>query len=151
VLLLYIVGKTYMAEPVEIMTWQDFTGDFYLGDGLGVNWLLSIKPDQNFVLRTGSDLGITRDYSGSIVITNSQILLSTPENGIFMPQTLIPVQWGQRRYLIPTDDLASFCEWQSKGLEPRKGMWGIVYLRLNDWDLPAEGQPITLNGNSLCR
>jgi hypothetical protein len=100
----------------------------------------------------GWDLGPTTDeYKGSIVITNGQVLLSTPENGRFMPQTLIPVQWGQRQYLILTEDIATFCEWRSKGLEPRKMIYGIAYLRMKDWDLPAEGQPITLDGVSLCR
>jgi hypothetical protein len=150
VLLFYIIGKSYIARPIEIVKWQDFMGDFYLGNGLGVNWLLSIKPDQSFFLQTYTDLGATRTYSGSVVITNSQIVLNTSENKFPMPQTLIPVQWGQRRYLIRIDDLASFCESRRDGLEPRQGGWGSVYLRVNDWDLPAEGQPITLNGNSPC-
>jgi hypothetical protein len=151
-LMLYIVGKTYMAKPVEIMTVQDFTGDYYLSNGLSIIWHLTIMPDQDFILQLGSDLGSADEYTGSIVITNGQVLLSTPENGRFMPQTLIPVQWGQRQYLILMEDLTTFCEWRSKGLEPRKTSWGsVAYLRMNDWNLPAEGQPITLDGISLCR
>ncbi len=152
VLLLVIVGKTYISQPVKLMNWQDFQGDYFLGNGLGIIWDLTIKPEQKFQLHMGSDLGTVAEYTGSIVITNGQVLLSTSENGRWMPQTLIPVQWGQRHYLILKEDIADFCEWRSKGLEPRKTMLGsIAYIRIKDWDLPAEGQPITLDGISLCR
>jgi hypothetical protein len=152
VLLLYIIGEIYLPKPIEVMTWQDFQGDYFLGDGLGIIWDLTIKPEQKFQLHMGSDLGTIAEYTGSTVITNGQVLLSTPENGRWMPQTLIPVQWGQRHYLILKEDIADFCEWRSEGLEPRKGIWGsVAYLRMKDWYLPAEGQPITLDGISLCR
>ncbi len=152
VLLLVIVVRTYTTQPVELMTWQDFQGVYYLGDGLGINWLLTIKPEHKFILQMGDDLGSQWEYTGTVVITNGQVLLSTPENGRWMPQTVVPVQWGQRHYLILNKDIADFCEWRIKGYEPRKGIWGITaYLRMKDWDLPAEGQPITLDGISLCR
>ena len=152
VLLLVIVGRAYITQPVELMTWQDFQGVYYLGNGLGINWHLTIKPEQKFILQMDTDLGTHWEYTGSIVITNGQVFLSTPENGTWMPQTLIPVQWGQRHYLILKEDIADFCEWRSEGLEPRKIIWGsIAYLRMKDWDLPAEGQPTTLDGISLCR
>jgi hypothetical protein len=68
VLLLYIIGEIYLPKPIEVMTWQDFQGVYYLGDGLGINWHLTIKPDQNFILQTSSDLGPTTEvYKGSIV------------------------------------------------------------------------------------
>jgi hypothetical protein len=151
-LLLVLVMRSYITQPVQLMTWQDFQGVYYLGDGLGIIWDLTIQPEQKFLLHMGSDLGVVAEYTGTIVIINGQVLLSTPENGRWMPQTAVPVQWGQRHYLVLKEDIADFCEWRSEGLEPRKSILGnIAYLRMNDWELPAEGQPITLDGIPLCR
>lgn len=54
---------------------------------------------------------------------------------------MVPVRWGDRRYLLEERDLPEFCLRVRSGEEPRRTSEGIFYLREGDWERPAAGQP----------
>src|SRR6266404_7128702 len=60
---------------------------------------------------------------------------------------LIPVEWGERLYLMHKDSLTEFCNAINLGLEPRSGVgtdWylGIFYLRNGDENKSTSGHPV---------
>jgi hypothetical protein len=62
-----------------------------------------------------------------------------------LAEDFTPVRWGARRYLIPTDDIAGFCNEVNAGSEPRNDVHGRYPLRLGDEKLAVEGAPILPN------
>ncbi len=59
---------------------------------------------------------------------------------------LVPIQWGERLYLIEKEELSEFCNAINLGLEPRNdlrsnGYLGSFYLRNGDQNKSASGHP----------
>lgn len=111
-----------------------WAGDYFTGDGLGVNVSLTIAPNSGYVFEWHSCLGLYDRNYGPIQCTSNVIRLSfTFENkregfeGI--SQELVPIQWGPRSYLVSTDDIIGFCNNVNQGTEPRKGAHGLYLLR----------------------
>jgi len=132
----------------ELKTLPDhpWAGEYYAGDGLGVNTSLSIAPKSGFVFEWHGCLGLYDRNYGAVVSTNDRLRLSfTFENqqkgfqGI-APE-LIPVQWGERRYLVPADDVVGFCNRVNDGSEPRDGAHGFFLLRKGDEKKQVAGSP----------
>ena len=59
---------------------------------------------------------------------------------------LVPVAWGDRRYLVPEAEIASFRSAVEQGHEPRGGPHGAFYLRCDDWWKAVEGLPTLPDG-----
>ena len=51
------------------------------------------------------------------------------------------VNWGERQYLLHTNDLLPFCEAVVRGREPRKSYAGEYYLAVSDIEKPVNGLP----------
>ena len=150
---------------------QDFIGDYYLGDGLGVRWSLAIHSDLTFDLLRDTDVGPYDRFAGEIVIQNDRIQLIpssqttyvqnnasplTPAGEVLVlrnwrlmrdeTHTLIPVKWGPRRYLVFANRLAEFCEEESRDIQ-----WNFdTYLRKDAGNLKASGKSTAPGGNVLC-
>src|SRR6266581_3002863 len=114
-----------------------WAGEYYAGDGLGVNTTLSIAPKSGFVFEWHGCLGLYDRNYGAVTWTNGRVRLSfTFENqrkgfqGI-APE-LVSIAWGPRRYLVPTDDIIGFCNSINDGREPRSGVHGFYLLRKGD-------------------
>jgi hypothetical protein len=125
---------------------HEWAGEYYAGDGLGVNTSVVIAPKSGYVFEWHGCLGLYDRNYGAVVWTNGRIRLSfTFENqrkafqGI-APE-LIPVSWGSRRYLIPADDLVGFCNNVNEGREPRNGSHGLYLLRRGDENKRVTGLP----------
>ncbi|MBL8078386.1 MAG: hypothetical protein JNM55_10530 [Anaerolineales bacterium] len=128
---------------------QDFSGEYYMG--FYWSWHLSIKTDSTFTLEVFTDMGGQMEYSGNFVVENNQFRLITSDENFNEPTELIPVKWGQRRYIITADMVDDFCYDISQKWEPRDMVvGGPFYLRENDWEKPAEWLPVLLNGFPLC-
>jgi hypothetical protein len=134
--------------PASVL--QDFSGEYYEGDGLGMIFFLSIHPDKTFSFRAGTDTGGSWEYSGAIINSINEVKLISTERALFEPHNLIPVKWGDRRYLVANDGVSDFCKWVDEGWEPRDHIFGMFYLRINDWEIPAKGQPISPQGELIC-
>jgi hypothetical protein len=55
-----------------------------------------------------------------------------PEAMRLEPMTLVPLRWGQRRYLVRQGALAEFCDSIAQGTEPRSVPAGWEFLRAGD-------------------
>jgi hypothetical protein len=110
-----------------------WAGEFYAGDGLGVNQLLVIAPKSGFVFEWHGCLGLYDRNYGRVAWTNNAIHLSftfsnQTEGFQGMAPQLVPVPWGKRMYLVPADDLIGFCNEVNQGNEPRSDVHGLYLL-----------------------
>jgi hypothetical protein len=121
-------------------------GDYYFGDGLGVNCSLSIKLDGHFDFRWRGCLGVYDLNTGSATVVAGHLIL-TPERpnvregfrGTATDFHLI--SWGDRLYLVPETERAAFCNAVNQGNEPRSDMHGRFHLRANDPAKKVTGLP----------
>jgi hypothetical protein len=121
-------------------------GDYYFGDGLGVNCTLAITPEGRFSFEWRGCLGVYDRNSGEARIADGHLILKpewpNPRDGFRGSSTdLIPVRWGERSYLVPTQDAEDFCNEVNQGREPRDGPHGHSYLRTDDWKKQVAGLP----------
>ncbi len=123
-----------------------FAGEYYFGDGKGVNCTLQLKGDSTFAFEWTGCLGVYDQNDGYAEIEDNLIrLIPTKPNlkkgfkGI--DTELLPVAWDQRKYLIPTDQILEFCSAVNQGNEPRNQHYGLYYLRRGDWAGNAVGFP----------
>src|SRR5438034_3584564 len=137
---------------------HEWAGEYYAGDGLGVNTSVVIAPESGYVFEWHGCLGLYDRNYGTVAWTNGRVRLSfTFENqrkgfqGI-APE-LIPISWGSRHYLIPADDVIGFCNSVNEGREPRAGTFGSYLLRKGDENktvvnlpkVPAEFRPYLMD------
>lgn len=140
---------------------KEFEGNYYMGDGLGLSCVFRINADATFTLVSATDSGYREDYEGSISVENMRFVL-TPNKKVaelelcFHP-TVIPINWGERKYLLPDDDdefskfiASNFCEEIKSGDEPRDSYLGSSYLRSSDIHSSVRGLPTKPNGQLQC-
>jgi hypothetical protein len=125
---------------------HEWAGEYYAGDGVGVNTSVVIAPHSGYVFEWHGCLGLYDRNYGTASWTNGRICLSvTFENQRKGFQGLapefIPVSWGHRRYLIPADDFIGFCNNINEGSEPRNDSHGFYFLRRGDEKKPVTGFP----------
>jgi hypothetical protein len=122
------------------------SGEYYSGDGLGVNWNLELCQDGTFEFSWDGCLGNYDHQSGRWDIADGLItfqVLDRKPDGLdhSLPSSLRPVRWGERLYLVPADELLEFCNQVNDGAEPRGDPHGLVLLRRDDWMLPVSSSP----------
>jgi hypothetical protein len=125
---------------------HEWAGEYFAGDGLGVNVSFAIAPKSGYVFEWHGCLGLYDRNYGDVTWKNGQISLSFTfqndrEGFQGIAPEFIPVAWGPRRYLIPADDVVGFCNEVNEGREPRDGSYGSYLLRNGDENLPATGVP----------
>lgn len=136
-------GGLAAADSVAL---KDVAGDYYFGDGTGVNCTLKLSTRGKFSFQWRGCLGTYDENEGNFTITKG-VLNITPKKPNIQegfrgtPTKFFPVTWGTRMYLIPTDDIIEFCSDVNQGREPRGWSWGQYYLQRNDWDKPVTGRP----------
>ena len=129
------------------LTNHPWAGEYYCGDGLGVNVSLLLAPGAGYVFEWHGCLGLYDRNYGNVTETNGSIRLSfTFQNerkgfqGI--AEEFIPVPWGERHYLIPSDKIVGFCNNVNEGTEPRDAGHGFYLLREGDEKKVASGFPM---------
>jgi len=132
------------------LTNHPWAGDYYYGDGMGVNVSLHLAPMAGYVFEWHGCLGLYDRNYGNVTETNGRIRLSfTFKNerkgfqGI--AEELVPVPWGERRYLIPSDEIIDFCNKVNDGTEPRESNRGYFLLRRGDEKKMVSGFPSVPN------
>ncbi len=125
---------------------HEWAGEYYCGDGLGVNVSLMLAPKTGYIFEWHGCLGLYDRNYGTVSWSNDRIHLSfTFENkqegfqGI--AEKFIPISWGDRKYLIPADDIVGFCNNVNKGSEPRAELHGNYLIRNGDENKKATGFP----------
>jgi hypothetical protein len=133
-------------QEIQKLGPHDWAGEYYAGDGLGVNTSLVLAPSSGYVFEWHGCLGLYDRNYGVVAWTNSRVCLSfTFENtrkgfqGI-APE-LIPVPWGARQYLVPADDIIGFCNNINEGREPRMNAHGFYLMRRGDEKKKVIGFP----------
>lgn len=131
--------------PEPITKLEQIVGKYYLGRGLGFNFTLTINPSGTFSYAWQGCLGIYAEASGSAFLRNGELVLEPSskkgESGQGLNTRFLPVRWGTRQYLVPSDQLLDFAKQVNGGHEPRSSSFGNVYLREGDWDKPVTGEP----------
>lgn len=124
-----------------------WAGEYFEGDGLGENVSFMLAPESGYLFEWHGCLGLydrnygeVSDKDGTITLTFT--LPNEREGFEGIADAFIPVSWGQRKYLIPTDDIAGFCNDVNAGIEPRKSPFGHYLLRREDETKEATGNPV---------
>jgi hypothetical protein len=121
-------------------------GDYYRGDGLGLNWSLSLKPDGTYSFSWHGCMGLYAEREGRFSVTGALLILdaassATSAHEMSLPSRFMAVRWGSRLYLIPEEEGSRLAAYVTRGFEPRRVMHGSFLLRESDWEKPARGLP----------
>lgn len=140
------VLQANIKEELSSLDAGHWAGSYYYGDGLGSNVSLHIAPKTGFVFELHGCLGLYDRNYGSAEEKNHKIHLTFDfENKQGASQgfspSFIPLKWGERRYLIPADEVIKFVNAINFGSEPRSGIHGSFLLREGDHNKKAEGLP----------
>jgi hypothetical protein len=137
--------ESILEEIVDIPA-HPWAGEYYVGDGLGMNINLALAPNAGITAtwdgcmgRYGWAYGSVQELGDGTV--QAQYDHRDDESSLGFPERLMPVAWGPRRYLIDADEAIEFVNAINLGREPRNGMHGRILLARGDEDLAAPGLP----------
>lgn len=135
--------RSERTEPITRL--EQIAGTYYLGRGLGFNFTLAIAPSGTFSYTWRGCMGIYAEASGSAFLRGGELVLEPSSRkagtGKKLDTRFLPVRWGARQYLVPSDRLPDFVRQVRAGLEPRSSALGDSYLRQDDWHVPVAGAP----------
>lgn len=121
----------------------DFAGE-YTSTPAGKERMLSLSANGAFYFEN-NDKG-KKSYFGTASVKNGVLTLTPSKKQWketfkkqFGPYHV--VKWGERRYLIEDERLASFSQWVNLGFEPRQRRQGPFLLKASGWDLAVKGVP----------
>jgi hypothetical protein len=138
-----VVEVTTTPATSDILWSRGFAGDYVSADETA-EARLTIRPDNGYsFVRTERSGSQQRNEGLFFLQGNSLRLGAAPASW-----ALLPVSWGERRYLVEANALGRFCTPESG--EPRTTREGYFYLRDGDWARPAEGVPTLLDGTPGC-
>lgn len=133
-------------QELESLKDDSWAGHYYYGDGLGVNVELDLAPRSGFAFTWNGCLGLYDMNYGDVVESGGTIRLvpqlpnqRKPFEGI-APE-FFPIVWGDRHYLIATNEVVKFANAINAGFEPRKGSWGMFLLKRENESKLATGSP----------
>ena len=138
--------KKQVQQEVESLKSDSWAGQYYYGDGLGVNVELELAPKSGFAFTWNGCLGLYDMNYGHVVESGGTIRLvpqlpneRKPFEGI-APEFL-PIMWGDRHYLIAANEVVRFANAVNAGFEPREGSWGMFFLKREDVSKSVTGSP----------
>ena len=128
---------------------HDWAGEYYFGDGLGVNVSLALAPESGFVFSWHGCLGLYDLNYGDIAFNGGTVKLlfrypNTRKGFEGIASELLPVRWGERHYLIALDGIVDFTNAINAGTEPSRlfgGRSGEFLLRRGDEKKEVSGLP----------
>jgi hypothetical protein len=136
---------------------HEWAGAYYEGDGLGENVSLAIAPKAGYVFEWHGCMGLYDRNYGAVNEVNGRLRLTSTfknshEGFEGLAEEFIPIWWGKRRYLVPSNDVVGFCNAVNGGSEPRSGRHGRYLLCEGDekkkfigWPaVPVEFKPYLL-------
>jgi len=145
-LCILVIANGGFAADTNSAALKDIAGDYYFGDGLGVNCSFTLSAQGKFAFQWRGCLGTYDKNEGNASLKDG-ILHITPQKPNVRegfrgtPTEFYPVRWGTRMYLIPTNEIVEFCSDVNRGSEPRQGSHGQYYIRRSDADKPVVGKP----------
>ncbi len=138
--------REQIASESKALHHHPWAGEYYEGDGLGVNVSFDLAPKSGFVFEWHGCGGLYDRNYGSVEWTNNCVHLTftfenTRQGFQGIAPDLIPITWGDRQYLVPADDVIGFCNRVNDGSEPRGNIHGFYLLRMGDEEKPVSGFP----------
>ena len=133
-------------KEIQGNTQPDWAGEYYFGDGLGVNVDLVLAPHNGFTFTWNGCLGLYDLNYGDVELKNETIKLRfkypNDQKGFqgIAPE-FRPVRWGSRHYLISADQMIDFANAINAGTEPNSGPYGSFLLKQSDREKPVDGRP----------
>lgn len=123
-----------------------WAGEYYEGDGLGANIRISLAPDTGIAATWHGCMGLYGANRGKVAVGRDGELrfdYQRPNAQGFggFPDAMLPVRWGQRRYMLPGNRRMAFVNAINHGYEPRGQMHGMFLLAEDDEKTMAEGLP----------
>jgi hypothetical protein len=138
--------RTKIKAELETLGDHPWAGNYYQGDGKGVNQRILLSPKAGFVFTWHGCLGLYDRNRGEVHQGKDTLTLNfaypNSRKGFqgIAPEMLL-VAWGERKYLIPSDEVEEFCNAINSGEEPRTHAYGRFLLKDKDWAKKAEGKP----------
>jgi hypothetical protein len=128
---------------------HDWAGEYFFGDGLGVNISLDLAPGSGFVYSWHGCLGLYDLNYGAVEFSEGMVKLrfgfpNERAGSLGIAAELLPVRWGKRHYLIAPDRIIDFANAINAGTEPSAlfgGRSGLFLLRRGDEKRPVAGRP----------
>lgn len=137
--------RPIILDEIASLKSHPWAGEYYSGDGLGVNISVVVAPKCGYLYEWRGCLGLYDRNYGPIACANGilQLTFRLPkrESSGGIADELIVVRWGPRHYLIPADEMVRFCNAVNDGTEPRDDIHGFHLLRRGDEAKTATGFP----------
>jgi hypothetical protein len=141
-----LVPLSLLAGPVQVPGWKmpplkvaEIAGEYFMGDGLGVNLTLVIAPDGEFSFKWQGCMGTYDIATGRASVHDGELWLEPNTERKDLETRFRPVRWGDRLYLVSSNRLHAFAKEIDRGREPRSYGHGSFYLRKGDWHKPVDG------------
>jgi len=143
-----IVQSKRQKIEAEIATLKDhpWAGEYYFGDGRGANASLTLAPKNGFTVTWHGCLGLydqnygTVDWDGDTIRLSFTFEIQRGYIGRYASEYR-PIRWGERVYLIPSNEIIAFCNAINSRNEPRDWVHGDFFLRWGDEKKEAKGKP----------
>jgi hypothetical protein len=116
----------------------------WAGQYSGSSASLSLAPESGFVYEAHGCRGILDRNFGTVTATADHInlVLHFPSDPGWLATRFVPIGWGDRHYLVPSDRMEQFCSDVNSFWEPRHEVRGTYFLRDGDEQIPALGLPL---------
>lgn len=144
---------TSRKKPIEIelltLVNHEWAGKYHLGDGLGLNWTLLLAPKSGATFEWRGCLGLYYFDFGKVTEKDGRIKIewARAQREFDRPAgEYLLVRWGDRKYLVPREEILKFCQDVKGDEEPRNSLWGSYYLQRGDEKKPAIGRPLLPKG-----
>jgi hypothetical protein len=123
-----------------------WAGEYYHGDGLGVNVSLILAPKAGYVFEWHGCMGLYDRNYGAVTWATGRLRLSFTfpnkrEGFQGIAGEFVPIAWGDRKYLVPADGIVGFCNNVNDGSELRTSSLGLYLLQRGDEWKKVNGFP----------
>jgi hypothetical protein len=134
-------------KEIGVLGKHAWAGEYYQGDGLGGKLDFSLAPKAGYVYECRGCMGLCDRNYGSVEQKGSTLRLSFTfdaqgNDDREIAEELLPIAWGERKYLVPANKIIAFCNTVNGGWEPRKEVHGMSLLAIGDEHKPVTGLPI---------
>ena len=136
--------QSVVQNEIDELESHSWAGRYLYGSFVS-HFQLTIAPESGFAFSSGGCVGTYGLNYGTVQATGGTLTLVPQENNQRDPwgisTELLPIQWGERHYLIPTTRILEFINAINAGFEPRKTVSGIFFLKWGDEFRPVVGKP----------
>ncbi len=140
--------KKILKEIAELKD-HPWAGEYYLGNGVEFGERLILAPENGFTMTLYDNAHLWVLDFGMAVWDEDRVKLSPvfgpePEaSGLrYYPSEYYLIDWGQRIYLIRTDEIILFCNAINQGTEPRDEYGGDFFIRVDLEKAEMKGKPV---------